>query len=307
MIIVIHENNEWIPPFEDAFKKLNLNYDFWYLPEMDLSLGDNPPDAIFYNRMSASSHSRDHRYEPELALGILEWLEKHQRTVVNGSRALDLEISKIRQYQELEKFGIATPPTYATINKDRMLDGANKIGYPLISKHNRAGKGLGVFKFLNMRALKNYINSNEFQASPDGINLIQKYISAPTNTIIRLEFIDSKFVYAVEVDTTDGFELCPAENCSVESNCPTNFDEKFRILKDFKLDNIYLYEDFLIKNDISIAGIEIIIDDQGKVWTYDVNTNTNYNPQAEHAANTSAPLKVAEYLQSLVDLKNLGS
>lgn len=49
MIIVIHENNEWIPPFEDAFKKLNLNYDFWYLPEMDLSLGDNPPDANFSN------------------------------------------------------------------------------------------------------------------------------------------------------------------------------------------------------------------------------------------------------------------
>lgn len=38
----MHENNEWIPPFEDAFKKLNLNYDFWYLPEMDLSLGYNP-------------------------------------------------------------------------------------------------------------------------------------------------------------------------------------------------------------------------------------------------------------------------
>ena len=93
MIIVIHENNEWIPPFEDTFKKLNLNYDFWYLPEMDLNLGDNPPDAIFYNRMSASSHSRNHRYEPELALGILEWLEKHQRTVVYMKRTLSCSAS----------------------------------------------------------------------------------------------------------------------------------------------------------------------------------------------------------------------
>ena len=305
MIIVIHENNEWIPPFENAFKKLNLVYDFWYLPEMDLNLSDTPPDAVFYNRMSASSHSRNHRYEPELAIGILEWLEKYDRTVVNGSRALDLEISKIRQYQELEKFDIDTPPTYATTRKSRMLDGANKIGYPLISKHNRAGKGLGVFKFTNMESLKNYIISDEFQPSPDGINLIQKYISATTNSIIRLEFIDSKFLYAVEVDTTDGFELCPSDNCNVESNCPTGVAEKFRILKNFKLENIQKYEKFLIENNIGIAGIEIIIDEKGKIWTYDVNTNTNYNPQAEAKANISAPLKIAKYLKELANQKNL--
>ena len=156
-----------------------------------------------------------------------------------------------------------------------------------------------------MESLKNYIISDEFQPSPDGINLIQKYISAPTNSIIRLEFIDSKFLYAVEVDTTDGFELCPSDNCHVESNCPTGVAEKFRILKNFKLENIQKYEKFLIKNNIGIAGIEIIIDEKGKIWTYDVNTNTNYNPQAEAKASISAPLKIAKYLKELADQKNL--
>ena len=304
MIIVIHENDEWIPPFEEAFRALGLAYDFWYLPKIDLNLNDIPPEAVFYNRMSASSHSRNHRYEPELAVGILEWLERHKRTVVNGSRALDLEISKIRQYQELEKYGINAPPTYATIRKNRILEGANKIGYPLITKHNRAGKGLGVFKFPSLKSLTNYVNSNEFEESPDGINLIQKYIDAPTNTIIRLEFIDSKFLYAVEVDTTEGFELCPSDKCHVESNCPTGISQKFKILKDFTLKNISTYENFLSNNDIGIAGIEIIIDELGKIWTYDVNTNTNYNAQAEKEANISAPLKVAEYLHSLTNQSN---
>ncbi|MGY8792534.1 MAG: alpha-L-glutamate ligase, partial [Gammaproteobacteria bacterium] len=77
--------------------------------------------------MSASSHSRNHRYEPELALGILEWLQRHNRKVINGSRALDLEISKIRQYQELEKFNIQTPPTFASVRKNFLLEGAEKI------------------------------------------------------------------------------------------------------------------------------------------------------------------------------------
>ena len=93
-----------MPPFEEAFNALHLEHEFWYIPEMNLNLQDVPTEAVYYNRMSASSHTRDHRYEPELALGILEWLERYSRTVVNGSRALDLEISKIRQYQELEKY-----------------------------------------------------------------------------------------------------------------------------------------------------------------------------------------------------------
>ena len=299
MIIVIHENKEWIPPFEEAFRTLNLEYEFWYVPEMNLNLQDVPSEAVYYNRLSASSHTRNHRYEPELALGMLEWLERYSRTVVNGSRALDLEISKIRQYQELEKYKILTPNTFASTRINEVLNGADQINFPLILKHNRSGKGLGVYKFDNKIALKEFISSQSFESSPDGINLIQKYIHAPSNTIIRMEFVNSKFIYAVEVNTSEGFELCPADQCEIESNCPTGTESKFSIIQDFKIKNLSAYEAFLKDNDIGIAGIEIIIDKDGVVWTYDVNTNTNYNAAAEKHSNENAPLKIAEYLSSL--------
>ena len=299
MIIIIHENKEWIPPFEEAFTTLHLEYEFWYVPEMNFNLQDVPPEAVYYNRMSASSHTRDHRYEPELAIGILEWLERHSRTVVNGSRALDLEISKIRQYQELEKYKILTPKTFASARISEIVNGADKINFPLISKHNRAGKGLSVYKIDDKKALKQFILSKSFESSPDGINLLQQYIYAPSNTIIRMEFINSKFIYAVEVDTSEGFELCPADECQIDSNCPTGTVPKFSILKDFELQNLSSYEAFLSDNDIGIAGVEIITDKDGVIWTYDVNTNTNYNSAAEEKAKVSAPLKIALYLQSL--------
>ena len=44
--------------------------------------------------MSASSHTRGHRYAAELTAAVLAWLKRHDRRVVDGSRALDLEISK---------------------------------------------------------------------------------------------------------------------------------------------------------------------------------------------------------------------
>ena len=45
--------------------------------------------------------------------------------------------------------------------------------------------------------------------------------------------------------------------------------------------------------------IEIIYDSNGEHWAYDVNTNTNYNPQAEAAAAISAPNRIAYYLASI--------
>ncbi|SVB33878.1 uncharacterized protein METZ01_LOCUS186732 [marine metagenome] len=300
MIIVIHENKEWMPPFEKAFKELNIEYSFWYMPEMSINFSDQPPAAVFYNRMSASSHSRGHRFEPEITIGVLSWLERHKRIVVNGSRALDLEISKLRQYQELEKHNIRTPRTFATINKKDLLDGANEIGFPLITKHNRAGKGLGVYRFENLSELANHLESEMFEDSPDGITLIQEYINAPSNTITRMEFIGGKFLYAVEVDTTQGFKLCPADDCSVDTVSPKGDFSKFKVLNNFSLPNMDDYESFLATNSIGVAGIEIIIDSNNVAWTYDVNTNTNYNAEAEHAANQSAPQSLVKYLQSLV-------
>ncbi len=45
-----------------------------------------------------------------------------------------------------------------------------------------------------------------------------------------------------------------------------------------------------------MAGIESIIDEDGHVFTYDVNTNTNYIADAEKAANQYGMLAVANYL-----------
>lgn len=307
MIVILHENKDWIEPFESALKEINASYELWYIPEIDIDFNTAPCDAIYYNRMSASSHTRGHRYDPEFTVAILEWLKRHERTVVNGPRALDLEISKLRQYQELEKFNIKTPLTYASTNKDLLIKNAEKIGFPLISKHNRAGKGLGVYKFNSSKELESFYAKEDFESSIDGINLLQAYIQAPEPFITRMEFIGGKFFYAVQVDTSKGFELCPADECQIESNCPTNNVSKFKILKDFSMPNIEVYENFLAANDIGISGIEFILDEQGQPWAYDVNVNTNYNSEAEANAGKFAYKEVIRYLASLQESSRIKS
>ena len=314
-IYVLHENDEWVEPLRKELQTINAPFEEWHLGKRNVDHLDKPPLGIFYNRMSASSHTRGHRYAPEHTAVVLNWLEKNKRRVINNSRALSLEISKSLQYKELESFGIKTPKTIYCSNKESILKSANVFTKPFITKHNRGGKGLGVKLFNNKKELDSYVSSRNFEPSIDGITLLQDYIDANPKVIKRVEFVNSKFLYTVEVDASEGFELCPA--CPEDQNdvpkqqiagefCPTT-GNKFKIMKNYKKNELTeKYENFIAANGIEIAGIEYITDKKGEIYTYDVNTNTNYNSQAEKVSEIKGMKSIAKFLkEELLLLSNI--
>jgi glutathione synthase/RimK-type ligase-like ATP-grasp enzyme len=313
-VFILHENDEWTDPLKKELELIGVPYEDWFLNEGILDLTSIPPEGVFYNRMSASSHSRGHRFAPEYTGAVLSWLEAHGRKVFNNSRALQLEVSKVSQYAALSSSGIVTPKTVAAVGKEKIMEAAEQIKAPFITKHNRAGKGLGVQLFHNTESLKEYVDSAAFDEPIDGITLIQEYIESPTSTITRCEFIGGKFYYAVEVDTSEGFELCPADVCQIDDAfCPAPGQErgkkaKFKVRAGFSHPILEKYKLFLDNNGISFAGIEFIRNAEGELFTYDVNTNTNYNADAEEVANVKGMRKIAEYLkEELESVRHLGA
>ncbi|WP_062238289.1 ATP-grasp domain-containing protein [Fictibacillus sp. FJAT-27399] len=309
-VYIIHENDEWTDHLTKRLDELQVPYEAWHLDQGTVNLAEAPPEGIFYSRMSASSHTRGHRYAPELAAGVIAWLEAHGRKVLNGSRALQLEVSKVVQYLELEAHGVKTPKTIAAVGKDQILQAAEQFsGKPFITKHNRAGKGLGVQLFHSYHGLKEYVLGPDFEEPVDGITLIQEYIESPESYITRCEFVGGKFVYAVRVDTSEGFELCPADACQIgDLFCPageeTPAKPKFQIQENFNESIIENYMRVLADNKIHVAGIEFIKDKDGTIYTYDINTNTNYNSDAEAAAGKYGMLELAKFLQQQLDSLN---
>lgn len=310
-VYVLHENDAWVEPLRKEFGARGVPFAEWFLDQGALDLRKAPPPGVFYNRMSASSHTRGHRYAPELTAAVLAWLTRHGRRVVNGERAIALEVSKVAQYEALARFSVETPETLAVVGKDNIADAAKQLGFPVILKHNRAGKGLGVQLLLSAQALAEHLASDAFEPSIDGITLVQRYIKAPQPFVTRVEFVGSKFLYAVKVDTSQGFELCPADVCQIDAPaladvCPAVASaDKFQIIRDFDHPLIARWQGFLAANEIGIAGIEFIGDEKGRSFTYDVNTNTNYNPDAEAKdgrANTdkSGMGAIASYLGELL-------
>jgi len=299
-IHVIHENAEWSAPLFRELDALGAPYRDWHLDTGTLDLGESPPAGIYYSRMSASSHTRGHRYAPEFTGCVLDWLENNGAWVLNPRTALRLEISKVAQYSALRRYGVRTPKTIAAAGQDALLAAAGNMPGPFITKHNRAGKGLGVRLFDDADALRALLERGEYELSVDGVTLVQEYIRAPTPHITRVEFIGRRLLYAVRVDTSQGFELCPAQDCSPEDAfCPVGTNAagiQFEIIDGFRHPLVREYEKFLNAEQVDVAAFEFIVDEKGRAYTYDINTNTNYNADAETRAGRSGMRTMAEYL-----------
>ncbi|MEM7250759.1 MAG: alpha-L-glutamate ligase [Pseudomonadota bacterium] len=310
-VFLLHENPEWVAPLESALDTLAIPFEVWNIAEGALDLDTVPPFGVFYCRMSASAHTRGHHLAAEYATALLLWLERHERPVVNGSRSVLVETSKVRQYMALTEAGLRVPPTRVAVGAAQVRAAAAGLGYPLIVKPNRGGKGLGVQKFDSEQALMDYVTGDAFDAGPDGTVLVQKYIQPEAPYIIRNEFVAGRHLYSVRVDTQNGFELCPAEACAIgDLACPIGEGEnQFDILPDFEAPEIARYERLLASENIDIAGIEMIRGDDGLTYTYDINVNTNYNPDAEARAlgphRPGGMLSVATYLGELLQRANV--
>lgn len=64
--------------------------------------------------------------------------------MINGSRAFELEVSKVKQDVALRRHGIRTPKTLGVVGRQNLVSASRKLDAPFITKHNQGGKGLGI-------------------------------------------------------------------------------------------------------------------------------------------------------------------
>jgi len=306
-IYTLYENPDWMEPILRELDRAGLPHEEWFIQTGHFDLDEEPPEGIFFNRMSASSHMRGHLASVDFTRELLAWLESYGRRVINGSRAFALEISKVRQYEALRRAGLRTPHTIAVAGGSEALkEAARKMPLPFITKHNRGGKGLGVQLFRSLEAFDAYVDSPEFVPPPDYITLLQEYIESPEPFITRVEIVDGEFLYAIKSDTSRGFQLCPAERCETgDVFCPAadvsadgNLDRQslFSLREGFDDPIIQKYIAFMRDNEIDVAGIEFIEDKQGHKITYDVNGTTNYSPGVEERHGLNGMAAVVRFL-----------
>lgn len=298
-VYVLHEVPQWYAPLDAALEDCGVPHEEWFLDAGTFDLSRPPPEGVFFNRLSATAHTRGHGLAVDYARGLLRWIEGHGRRVVNGSRALELAMSKIALLSALSAFGIRVPRTLAAVGRERIVEAARSLPAPFLVKPNRSGKGIGIRLFHDIDALSRYVDSNEFAASPDGITLLQEYVDSPDGFITRAEFVGGRFLYALRSTTDRGFNLCPADFCA-----PTESQRGspgFAILPGFYHPILRAYERFLARHEVEVAAVEFVVGADGSIYTFDLNINTNYNAEAEAAVGVSGMRAIAAFLGTELD------
>jgi hypothetical protein len=250
---VLYENPTWLPSLEAALRRRRVPYALHFIDGGTLDLSESPQAGVFLNRMSPSSHTRGHQGGVRFLSEYLGHLEAHGCCVLNGAQAFALEMSKV-------------------------------VGLPFITKHNQGGKGLGVRLFHDFGAFDSYVSGSDFEESPDGITLLQRYIEPADPFITRVELVGGVFQYAIRSSTEDGFELCPTVECQPgDTQCPAVDTGKFSLREDLTASDplVRRYAALMRAFHVDIAGIEFVEDREGVRYTYDINCTTNYNQDVE--------------------------
>jgi hypothetical protein len=320
IVYAIHENPEWFGPFRDAFAAEGVPFEELLLVDGVLDLDEAPPEGIFWSRISASSHTRGHTLSKDYTRSVLNWLESHGRRTVNGRSVLELEVSKVDQLTALRAFGIDVPRTKAVIGSQHLVAAADGFTTPFIVKHNQGGKGLSVRRFDSVDELREYVASGDLEEPQDGITLLQEYLQPAEPRITRVEIVDGELVYAITADTArGGYQLCPADACEVDpatgalitppgaTIAPVAGQKLFALREGFDHPIVDQYRAFTRSRGIEVAGIEFIETEDGRVVTYDVNTNTNYNSDVEAVAPKSGPREIARLLGRILDERYPGA
>lgn len=293
MLEIIYENPDWLPFFEEALKEEKIPHRLNFIDTHEWNPATAPDPILYLNRISPSSHTRGHHHAVAKGHNYLAYLADHGSAVINPLHTLHYEMSKLAQYQLLQKYGLRTPKTVSATDRKQLLELAKKFPFPLMTKHNCSGKGLGIKLFDTYKELENYLHSKNYIPSPDGILLLQEYIQPKGEHITRVEIVDGKLLYALHSSTAQGFELCPADACQLERRglsqavCEVG-GSLFTYLPDFEHEVLGPYLKLARENHFDLVGIEFVEGENGVAYTYDINLTTNYSPDVEKASGQKA-------------------
>lgn len=231
--------------------------------------------SLVVNRMSPSAWTRGHERALFSTLHFLAYLEQTGTPVLNGHDAYLVELSKARQISLFASLGIEHPRTRVIDDPALAVEAARELEFPVVVKPNVGGSGAGITSYASPEELA----AAGVELGIDGTALVQEQLPAEGDSIVRIEILDGRFLYAIRLLLLPGsFNLCPADYCElpgiadgvsgrglpVEGYEPPAdvVDDAIRIVTAAGLD---------------LGGVEYLVNTRtGRATFYDVNALSNF-------------------------------
>jgi glutathione synthase/RimK-type ligase-like ATP-grasp enzyme len=290
-LAILYEHPAWFAPLFAALDRRGVDY-VALRPDGDWNPADTtPPAPLVFNRIAMSSFLRSGEHPIFHAAALLDHWRRAGAAIVNGPEVLAIDSSKARQLSLIAGLGLAIPETRVVHRAADVEAAAASIGFPLVVKANIGGSGAGIVRFDSAEDLRAAIADGGLPTSIDGVLLVQDYVPARDGTITRIETLDRRFLYAIDVAGGGAFDLCPADACVVPGSgitmtavtpAPALIDGAERIARAVDLD---------------VGGVEVMIDDRdGVARFYDINALSNFVAKPHEVLGYDPHDRLVDYL-----------
>ncbi len=307
-IAIYYEHPDWFRPLFGELDRRGISYarvdasSHWYDPAERQS-----PYSLVFNRASPSAYLRGHGQVTFHTLSWLRHLERIGVPVVNGSAVYQMETSKALQLDILDELGLPYPKARVINNASLAPRAARGLRFPVVVKANIGGSGAGITRFDDAESLARAAEEGRIDLGIDHVALVQELAPLRDGHITRVEVLDGKFLYAINVyPAEDSFNLCPADICQTTDGqqlsrtaCAVDAQKNGMRVEQFKpsRETIREVERIAARVELDVGGIEYLIDDRdGRHYFYDINALSNFVADARNVIGFDPFERLVDYL-----------
>jgi glutathione synthase/RimK-type ligase-like ATP-grasp enzyme len=289
-LVILYEHPDWFRPLFHELERRGAPHVRVHSDEHSFDPASHPLDhGLVFNRMSPSAWKRGRAGAIGYTREYLAWLESHSVPVINGSEAFRFETSKALQIALLARLGVTAPRTRVVTSIAAIPAAAESLTFPIVVKPNIGGSGAGIIRFDKYLDLVKAVEDGQIGAGLDGVILVQEYHRPAGNSIVRVETLESRYLYGIRVhlgDTTDEFNLCPADVCRTvdgrdltSAACAVGAQISGLRVEAYTppREIIEVVERISDAASIDVGGIEYLESSRdGRLYFYDINALSNF-------------------------------
>jgi len=282
-LVVLFEHPEWQKPLFSALERRKVRYGTFDLKQGAFDPDRVPNAPLYFNQASPSAYVRGNTRAVPLALSLMRSLELGGAKVLNGSRAFSLELSKSTQAALMQTLHIPHPRTLAFNDVDAALAQWGDH-WPALVKPEQGGSGARMYLLNGPDELVRLLRDRPGLWLPDNLLTLQEYFQvAPSQGIVRMEFLSGELLYAMRVIAHGSFNLCPSEVCNPltgDSHCEVPETKlaspvEFHPYPGVPASAVDAGKRLMAAGHLDIGGIEYLEAPDGRLVFYDVNANSN--------------------------------
>lgn len=298
LLAIFYEHPEWFKPLFTVLENRGIDYQATPFEDHGFDLAQrHAPAPVIFSRLAMSSFLRQTEHPIFYAQSLYAHWELSGTRIINGTPALAIDASKARQLSIIQSLGLDIPATHVVHRQADIVAATEGLRFPVIVKVNIGGSGAGVARYDSLEELKQAITDGTTPRGIDSVTLVQEYVPARDQHVVRMETLNGKFLYAISLNTDGGtFDLCPADVCLIDKPAVT--------VREYKPDEqaIRAVEAIARAARLDIGGIEYMVDDRdGARRFYDINGLSNFVADPLNVLGWDPHEALADYLSQVID------